>query len=105
MNPTRKQSGLALYRRRLREARPFWPHLAGLFALSLAATPLTLLNPMPLKIVVDFQWITIDAFIPLLSSALTLVAMIVVMGSIDRTLALVALTGATAAQTVNAGVT
>jgi ATP-binding cassette subfamily B protein len=38
------------------------------------------------------QWIIIDAFIPLVSSALTLVAMIVVMARIDGSLALVALT-------------
>jgi ATP-binding cassette, subfamily B, bacterial len=53
MSVTRKQSDLALYRRLLLEARPFWPHIAGLFVLSLLATPLTLLNPLPLKIVVD----------------------------------------------------
>ena len=190
MSSARKQSDFALYRRLLLEARPFWPHIAGLFALSVLATPLTLLNPLPLKIVVDsalgthelpawlasllpagtqrtdvrvlavvagllvaialvkqlldlafailrsytgeklvlgfraklfrqsqslslsyhdtagtsdstyriqydapaIQWITIDAFIPLLSSILTLAAMIVVMARIDRALALVALT-------------
>ena len=190
MSPTRKQSDLTIYRRLLREARPFWPHIAGLFALSLLGTPLALLSPLPLKIVVDsvlgarelpawlaavlpaatprtdwralamiagllvliaflkqvldlafallrsftgeklvlafraklfrhsqglslsyhdtagtsdstyriqydapaIQWITIDAFIPLLASVFTLVAMIVVMARIDFTLALVALT-------------
>lgn len=190
MSNARKQSDLAIYRRLLLEAKPFWPNIAGLFALSLLATPLTLLNPLPLKIVVDsvlgahelpawlawifpagtqrtdfivlavvagslvvialfkqildlafallrsytgeklvlafraklfrhtqglslsyhdttgtadstyriqydapaIQWITIDAFIPLVSSLLTLVAMIVVMARIDWALALVALT-------------
>lgn len=190
MSQARKQSDFALYRRLLLEARAFWPHIAGLFALSLLATPLTLLNPLPLKIVLDsvlgaqelpawlawffppstqrtdlivlvgvagmlvavallkqtldlafallrsytgeklvlafraklfrhsqslslsyhdtagtsdstyriqydapaIQWITIDAFIPLVSSLLTLVAMIVVMARIDWALALVALT-------------
>jgi hypothetical protein len=53
MNPARKHSDFALYRRLMVEARPFWWHIAGLFALSLLATPLTLLNPLPLKIVVD----------------------------------------------------
>ena len=190
MSKGRRQSDLTLYGRLLREARPFWPHIAGLFVLSLLTTPLTLLNPLPLKIVVDsvvgthelpgwlagclpagtpradwrvaaavagllvliallkllldmafallrsftgeklvlafraklfrhsqglslsyhdaagtsdstyriqydapaIQWITLDAFIPLLSSLLTLVAMIVVMARIDGSLALVALT-------------
>jgi ATP-binding cassette, subfamily B, bacterial len=189
MNNTRKNSDLAIYRRLLLEAKPFWLNIAALFALSLVATPLTLLNPLPLKIVVDsvlgthelpawlvwvfptgtqrtdlivlavitgilvaiallkqvldlasallhsytgeklvlafraklfrntqglslsyhdttgtadstyriqydapaIQWITIDAFIPLISSLLTLVAMIVVMARIDWALALVAL--------------
>ena len=189
MSNARKQSDLAIYRRLLLEARPFWLNIAGLFTLSLLATPLTLLNPLPLKIVLDsvlgthelpawlvwifpagtqrtdvivlaaiagllvaiallkqildlafallrsytgeklvlafraklfrhtqglslsyhdttgtadstyriqydapaIQWITIDAFIPLVSSLLTLVAMIVVMARIDLQIALVAL--------------
>jgi ATP-binding cassette, subfamily B, bacterial len=184
-----KPSDLALYRRLLLEARQFWPHIAGLFALSLLSVPLTLLTPLPLKIVVDsvlgsqeapagltlflpagtknsdwrmimlvagliillalakqlvdllfvvlrtytaeqlvlafraklfrhlqglsllyhdnsgtansiyriqydapaIQWIMIDGFIPLVSSFLTLVAMIIVMARIDWSLALVAL--------------
>ena len=44
---------LALYRRLLRQARPYWLHLAGLFGIGLLASPLALLNPVPLKIVVD----------------------------------------------------
>ncbi len=46
-------SDFTLYRRLLRQARPFWPHLAVLFALSLLATPVALLAPLPLKLVVD----------------------------------------------------
>ncbi len=42
-----------LYRRLLRQARPYWPHIAGLFLLSLLASPLALLTPLPLKIAVD----------------------------------------------------
>jgi ATP-binding cassette subfamily B protein len=42
-----------IYRRVFREARSYWLHLVGLFALSLMSTPLALLNPLPLKIVVD----------------------------------------------------
>lgn len=34
-------------------ARPYWLKIAGTFALSLAAAPLTLLTPLPLKIAVD----------------------------------------------------
>src|SRR5512144_3237911 len=46
-------SDLTLYRRLLAQARPYWPHLGGLFALGLLTTPLALLVPVPLKIVVD----------------------------------------------------
>ena len=190
MSFKREQSDLAIYKRLLLEAKPFWPNICGLFALSLLAIPLTLLTPIPLMIVADsvlgdhelpawmawifpagtphgstvvlasvagmlvaialirqllelafavlrsytgerlvlafrsklfrhtqglslsyhdttgsadstyriqydapaIQWITIDAFIPLVSSLLTLVAMIVVMARIDWALALVALT-------------
>jgi ATP-binding cassette, subfamily B, bacterial len=46
-------SDLTLYRRLLLQARPYWPHLALLFGLSLVATPLALLAPLPLKLVVD----------------------------------------------------
>lgn len=188
MKPTRKHSDLALYLRLLSEARPFWRQIAALLLLSLLSTPITLLNPLPLKLIVDsflgphdlpqwlnwllagaektswrtlaslagmlivfvltkqllelafgvlrsytgeklvlsfrsklfrhsqslslsyhdaagsadstyriqydapaIQWITIDAFIPLLSSGLTLTAMMWVIAQIDITLALVAL--------------
>ncbi len=43
----------ALYRRLLRQARPYWIHLALLFGIGLLASPIALLNPVPLKIVVD----------------------------------------------------
>lgn len=36
-----------------RQARPYWAHLAGISLLSILATPLTLLTPLPMKIVVD----------------------------------------------------
>jgi ATP-binding cassette subfamily B protein len=35
------------------QARPYWPHIAGIFLLSLLSTPLALLTPLPLKIAVD----------------------------------------------------
>lgn len=37
----------------LRQARPYWFHIAGIFLLDLLLTPLTLLTPLPLKIAVD----------------------------------------------------
>src|SRR5213083_1560033 len=46
-------SDLALYRRLLRQARPYWLHLAVLLCIGLLASPVALLNPVPLKIVVD----------------------------------------------------
>jgi len=42
-----------LYRRLLRLARPYWLHFVGLFGIGLLASPIALLNPVPLKIVVD----------------------------------------------------
>src|ERR1041385_1239413 len=42
-----------LCRRLLQQARPCWPHIAGFFVLSLLASPLALLKPLPLKIAVD----------------------------------------------------
>src|SRR5690242_12804631 len=53
MSNARKQSDFDIYRRLLQEAKPFWLNIAGLFVLSLLTMPLTLLNPWPLKIVVD----------------------------------------------------
>src|SRR5207253_2467495 len=50
---TPRMSDLALYQRLLRQARPYWLHLAGLFAIGVVASPIALLNPVPLKIVVD----------------------------------------------------
>jgi ATP-binding cassette subfamily B protein len=43
----------ALYRRLWRYVRPYWLHMVGLFLLSLLATPLALMGPLPLKITVD----------------------------------------------------
>jgi ATP-binding cassette subfamily B protein len=44
---------LALFRRLLRIARPYWLHIGGLLLLNLLSSPLTLLTPLPLKIAVD----------------------------------------------------
>jgi ATP-binding cassette, subfamily B, bacterial len=43
----------SLIRRLVQQLRPCWPHLTGLFMLSLLAPPLALLTPLPLKIVFD----------------------------------------------------
>jgi ATP-binding cassette, subfamily B, bacterial len=53
MNTLHKYSDLTLYRRLLAEARPFWWRIATLFGVNLLATPIALLNPLPLKIVID----------------------------------------------------
>lgn len=42
-----------LYRRLLRQARPYRAHIVGIFLLSLLASPLALMTPLPLKIAVD----------------------------------------------------
>jgi ATP-binding cassette subfamily B protein len=53
MSEQRSRSDLALLARLVREARPCWPHLLGLFAIGLLTAPLALLAPLPLKIAVD----------------------------------------------------
>jgi ATP-binding cassette subfamily B protein len=49
----RKASDVALYVRLLKEARGYWPHIGLILLLDLLATPLGLLGPVPVKIVVD----------------------------------------------------
>ncbi|BAY25895.1 ABC transporter, permease/ATP-binding protein [Calothrix sp. NIES-2100] len=44
---------LHIYRRLLLQVRPYWFHIVGTFLLDLLSTPLALLTPLPLKIVVD----------------------------------------------------
>src|SRR5438445_9280589 len=39
--------------RLVREVEPYWPHIAGIFLLSLLGSPIGLMRPLPLKIVVD----------------------------------------------------
>jgi len=48
-----KYPDLALFRRLLQQARPYWVHVVGIFLLGLLATPLGLLAPLPLKIAID----------------------------------------------------
>ncbi|MHC4854042.1 MAG: hypothetical protein ACYTF5_18710 [Planctomycetota bacterium] len=51
--PPAASRDLRLYRRILREVRPYWWHLAGIALLSLLSAPLALLLPVPLKLAVD----------------------------------------------------
>ena len=44
---------LALFRRLLQQARPYWVHVISIFLLGLLTTPLGLLTPLPLKIAID----------------------------------------------------
>src|SRR5712692_10005899 len=50
---TRKYNDFTLFRRLLCEAKLYWPHVSGIFLLSLLSVPLALLTPVPLKIAVD----------------------------------------------------
>ncbi len=52
--PPRGESGRpSRFRQLIEQARPCWLHLGGIFLLSLLATPLAVLLPVPLKIAVD----------------------------------------------------
>jgi ATP-binding cassette subfamily B protein len=51
--PMSTASRAGALRRALRDARPYWGHLAALLVVSLLAAPLSLLVPVPLKIAVD----------------------------------------------------
>jgi ATP-binding cassette subfamily B protein len=49
----RRYSDRTIYGRVMVEARPYWGHISGIFLLNLLKTPLNLLAPLPLMIVVD----------------------------------------------------
>ncbi|HET9004156.1 MAG TPA: ABC transporter ATP-binding protein, partial [Gemmatimonadaceae bacterium] len=49
----REYSDLTLARRLVREARPCWRNIVGLYLVSVLASPIALLAPVPLKIAVD----------------------------------------------------
>jgi len=51
--PGRSYADLKLYARLVGEARPYWLHIITVFLVSLLATPIALLMPLPLKIAVD----------------------------------------------------
>jgi len=48
-----KYHNQSLLKRVLQLARPYWLNIFGIFLLNLAAAPLALLSPIPLKMVVD----------------------------------------------------
>src|SRR5215218_184669 len=50
---TRQYSSISLYARLIACARPYWTHTVGYLLLSLLATPLALLAPLPLKLAID----------------------------------------------------
>src|SRR6266446_9827578 len=50
---TARYSDRTLSRWLLGQVWPYWPYIAGIFVIDLCATPLSLLGPVPLKIVVD----------------------------------------------------
>jgi hypothetical protein len=45
---------LSLYIRLMRQARPYWPHLVALCALSVVGSLVKLLTPLPLLLVTDY---------------------------------------------------
>ncbi|MBN1794082.1 MAG: ABC transporter ATP-binding protein [Candidatus Omnitrophica bacterium] len=49
----KKYSDIEIFRRAIMLSRPYWMHIILIFLLGLLATPLALLVPVPLKIVVD----------------------------------------------------
>src|SRR5499433_3409335 len=50
---TPNTSQQTLSRRLVHQVWPYWPYIAGILVIDLLATPLALLGPVPLKIVVD----------------------------------------------------
>lgn len=81
---------LSLWRRLLSVARPYWLHLAGLLSLSLLSSPLGLLSPLPIKIIVDSvigsqplpAWLErlLPAVFPQSPAALSLLAVAILVG-------------------------
>jgi ATP-binding cassette subfamily B protein len=48
-----KYPDLAILKKGLQRARPYWPNIAGIFLLNLMAAPIALMGPIPLKIIID----------------------------------------------------
>jgi ATP-binding cassette subfamily B protein len=53
MQHIERASAFRIYLRALREVRPFWPHLLAILALALIETPLGLVAPLPMKVILD----------------------------------------------------
>lgn len=53
MTAASSYTDFALFRRLVRQARPYWLHTGGIFLLNLLSIPFALLTPLPLKIAVD----------------------------------------------------
>ena len=51
--PYNKRSDIAILKRLLQQARPYWAQISGIFLLDMLAAPLALLSPLALKLVVD----------------------------------------------------
>ena len=49
----REHGDLQIYKRLLLQARRYWVHIGGILLLNLLSTPLALLTPLPLKLIVD----------------------------------------------------
>ncbi|PYO62986.1 MAG: ABC transporter ATP-binding protein [Gemmatimonadetes bacterium] len=87
-------SDLVLYRRLLRQARPHWILFVGLLVLGLLGSLIALLNPVPLKIVVDSVLGTrpLPAFLaPLLPEAVARSPAAILFGAIGMLLVVSAL--------------
>ena len=59
-----------LYRRLLREARPFGMHITGLMGLGALSSVFALLTPLPLKLVVDSSTLAAGLVLTLFMGAL-----------------------------------
>src|SRR5207249_920847 len=102
---------VVLFRRLFSQARPYWPHVAALFLLSLLSSPLARLFRHVQRLSLAYhdargtsdstyriqhdataiQYVLIESVIPFISATVTLVGMIYVMTRIDWQLALIAL--------------
>ena len=93
-----------IYWRVFREARPYRLHLLGMLALSLMSTPVALLMPLPLKIVVDsvlgdkplpgFMQLVVPGFITgsksmILILAIALVMIVALLGQLQEICSLI----------------
>jgi ATP-binding cassette subfamily B protein len=84
-----RHGDVRLYGRLLAQARPCWPHIAGIFLVDLLSSPLGLLAPLPLKIAVDsaidgrplppvLTWALPDSLTSSRSGAIAIVAVLLI---------------------------